>query len=215
MSDRHLTSIRQFAHEGGLLALDHFQRLEELEISEKSRNDLVSNADRGVELLLREAIMRDFPDDGILGEEYGHEPGPSGITWVIDPIDGTANFVRGRPHWCVSIARLKGNEIIAGCVYDPVHDELYLAGKHTASTRNGQPIRVTAVDEIDRATVGIGLKPSKGDSRAFPCLPRWSRPAPASTAIPPARCRLPMWRTGVSTPMSSGICIPGIFSPAH
>lgn len=170
MSDRRLTSIRQFAHEGGLLALDHFQRLEELEISEKSRNDLVSNADRGVELLLREAIMRDFPEDGILGEEYGHEPGPSGITWVIDPIDGTANFVRGRPHWCVSIACLEGNEIIAGCVYDPVHDELYLAGKHTASTRNGQPIRVTAVDEIDRATIGIGLKPSKGDSSGLSML---------------------------------------------
>ena len=78
------------------MALDHFRKIDDLEISEKSRNDFVSNADRGVELLLREAIIarRFSVEDGIMGEEYGHEPGPSGITWVIDPIDGTANFVR-------------------------------------------------------------------------------------------------------------------------
>ena len=152
------------------MALDHFQKVDELEVSEKTRNDFVSNADRGVEMLIREAIARDFPEDGVLGEEYGHEPGPSGITWVIDPIDGTANFVRGRPHWCVSIACLHHAQIIAGCIYDPVHDELYLAGSSTASTRNGRPIRVTTTEEIDRATVGVGLKPSKGDSSGLAML---------------------------------------------
>lgn len=164
MTQSHLDSIQQFAREGGALAFGHYQRLDELEITSKSRNDLVSNADREVEILLREAIAKHFPDDGIMGEEYGHEPGASGITWVIDPIDGTANFVRGRPHWCVSIACVEGDRIIAGCIYDPVHDELYLAGANTPSTRNGKPIRVTDVDEIDLATVGIGLKPAKGDS---------------------------------------------------
>ena len=139
------------------MALDHFQKVDELEVSEKTRNDFVSNADRGVEILIREAIARDFPEDGVLGEEYGHEPGPSGITWVIDPIDGTANFVRGRPHWCVSIACLSGAQIMAGCIYDPVHDELYLAGSATASTRNGRPIHVTTTEEIGRATVGVAL----------------------------------------------------------
>tara|TARA_B100002019_G_scaffold65341_1_gene56073 strand:- start:181 stop:951 length:771 start_codon:yes stop_codon:yes gene_type:complete len=170
MTERHLSAIRQFARDGGRMALDHFRKVDDLEISEKSRNDFVSNADRGVELLLREAITRDFPEDGIMGEEYGHEPGHSGITWVIDPIDGTANFVRGRPHWCVSIACLSGAEIMAGCIYDPVHDELYLAGSTTASTRNGRPINVTTTKEIDRATVGVGLKPSKGDSSGLVML---------------------------------------------
>jgi myo-inositol-1(or 4)-monophosphatase len=170
MTERHLSAIQQFARDGGRMALDHFRKVDDLEISEKSRNDFVSNADRGVELLLRQAITRDFPEDGIMGEEYGHEPGHSGITWVIDPIDGTANFVRGRPHWCVSIACLSGTEIMAGCIYDPVHDELYLAGSTTASTRNGRPINVTTTKEIDRATVGVGLKPSKGDSSGLAML---------------------------------------------
>jgi len=164
MTDRHLEHIQKFAREGGALALDHFRRLDELEVSEKSRNDMVSNADRGVEMLLRDAIARQFPDDGILGEEYGLQPGPSGITWVIDPIDGTANFVRGRPHWCVSIACVMADRIITGCIFDPVHDELYLAGYDTPSTRNGTPIHVTNVGDIDLATVGIGLKPAKGES---------------------------------------------------
>ena len=152
------------------MALYHFQKIDDLEISEKSRNDFVSNADCDVELLLREAIARHFPEDGVMGEEYGHEPGPSGITWVIDPIDGTANFVSGRPQWCVSIACLCGAKIIAGCIYDPVHDELYFAGEDTPATRNGQPIHVTKTADIDRATVGVGLKPSKGDSSGFVML---------------------------------------------
>ena len=167
MTQSHLDSVQQFARDGGAFALDHFQRLDELEISEKSRNDLVSNADRGVEILLREAIAKHFPQDGILGEEYGHETGASGVTWVIDPIDGTANFVRGRAHWCVSIACVEADRIIAGCIFDPVHDELYLAGHDTASTRNGRPIRVTDIDEIDLATVGVGLKPFKGESEGL------------------------------------------------
>ena len=110
MSNFYIDSVQQFARVGGALALNHYQRLDELEIACKSRNDLVSNADREVEMLLRASITREFPDDGILGEEYGHEHGASGITWVIDPIDGTANFVRGRPHWCVSIACVAGSE---------------------------------------------------------------------------------------------------------
>jgi len=163
MTKHHLDAIQRRARDGGALALGHYQRLDELTISSKSRNDFVSNADREVEILLRTAIAKAFPDDGLLGEEYGHEPGASGITWVIDPIDGTANFVRGRPHWCISIACVDADRIIAGCIYDPVHDELYLAGDGTATTRNGKPVHVTDISEIDLATVGIGLKPSKGD----------------------------------------------------
>ena len=170
MTDRRLSSIQQFARDGGEMALYHFWKFDELEISEKSRNDFVSNADRGVELLLRKAIARDFPEDGIMGEEYGHDPGHSGITWVIDPIDGTANFIRGRAHWCVSIACLRGAEIMAGCIYDPVHDELYLAGEDTPATRNGRTIHVTTTADIDRATVGVGLKPSKGNSSGLVML---------------------------------------------
>lgn len=167
MSDYHIDSVLQFAREGGALALNYYQRLDELEITSKSRNDLVSNADREVEMLLRVSIARKFPNDGILGEEYGHEPGVSGTTWVIDPIDGTANFLRGRPHWCVSIACVEGEQITAGCIYDPVHDEIYLASNNSSSTRNGKPIRVTDVNEIGLATVGIGLEPDKGGNSSL------------------------------------------------
>ena len=170
MIQPHIDLLPKFARDGGALALDHYQRLDELEITSKNRNDLVSNADREVEMLLRASIAREFPDDGILGEEYGHEHGASGITWVIDPIDGTANFVRGRPHWCVSIACVEGERIIAGCIYDPVHDEIYLASNDRPSTRNGKPIRVTDVGEIDLATVGIGLEPAMGANAGLAML---------------------------------------------
>jgi len=94
----------EIAKEAGELALNHFRDISKLEISEKGAQDLVSNADLEVELFVRDRLQEAFPDDGIIGEEHAPKASQSGWTWVIDPIDGTANFVRGIPQWCVILA---------------------------------------------------------------------------------------------------------------
>src|SRR5690606_36271369 len=87
--------------------------------TKRSLTDLVSIADREVEELIRAALHEAFPDDGILGEEYGLETGTSGMTWVIDPFDGTAPFLNGLPGWCVSNGLMDAQGPILGAIYAP------------------------------------------------------------------------------------------------
>src|SRR4051794_24118806 len=113
------------AREAGELGLRHFRSLELLSIQSKGHQDLVSNADREVELFIRAAIARWFPDDGIVGEEHAPTPGTSGHVWVIDPIDGTANFVRGIPAWCVVIACVDQGITEIGIIHEPSTGETF------------------------------------------------------------------------------------------
>ena len=96
-----LTAAREIADEAGDLALDYFGRLPSLEVESKGLQDYVTDADRNVEGLIRDRIAARFPGDGVLGEEHGLTGGTSGYVWVVDPIDGTSNFVRGSNDWCV------------------------------------------------------------------------------------------------------------------
>ena len=117
--------------EAGQMALAYFSDLSQLEIEKKGHQDLVSQADKNVEIFIREHISAQFPDDGIIGEEGGSFIGTSssdsGYRWVIDPIDGTANFVSGIPAWTVVIALVRDNVVIAGFIFDPVQNELFTA----------------------------------------------------------------------------------------
>ena len=94
MASHRLDFACVLAQEAGTLALDYFRRLDTLTITAKGHQDMVSEADRDVETLVRDRILQAYPDDGILGEEHGRIDGASGYTWVIDPIDGTANLLR-------------------------------------------------------------------------------------------------------------------------
>ena len=109
----------EMVEQAGNIALGYFSDLDTLSIEKKGHQDLVSEADREVELFLRRSISRQFPDDGILGEEFGSEEGNSGFTWVIDPIDGTANFVSGIPAWTVVLAVTSGKTTQVGVIRDP------------------------------------------------------------------------------------------------
>ncbi len=114
---------------GGLL-LDRVGRGAEQEIASKSTpTDLVSEADLASEQAIRELLARRRPDDGFLGEEGGSSGGTSGLSWVVDPLDGTVNFLFGIPHWCVSVAVRDEQGTLAGAVYDPNRDELFTAGR--------------------------------------------------------------------------------------
>ncbi|MGH6913490.1 MAG: inositol monophosphatase family protein, partial [Geminicoccales bacterium] len=116
--------------ESGQIARDFFIRREQLEIEHKGAQDLVSIADRQVEEVIRSHLAAAFPDDGIIGEEGETIEPPSGAgSWVIDPIDGTANFLRGMPYWSVALAYVRDGATEIGVTYDPVHDELFAAGR--------------------------------------------------------------------------------------
>ncbi|MGV6872271.1 inositol monophosphatase family protein [Pseudochelatococcus sp. B33] len=118
--------------------------------------DVVSEADRAVEELIRGRIGQVFPDDGILGEEQGLVAGSSGFLWVVDPIDGTSCFLHGLDQWCISIAVMDGPETVLGLIHRPTTGDLFVARKHGGAFLNGRPMRVDAAAFIDSALVGVG-----------------------------------------------------------
>ena len=105
--DQRMHFAIDLARRAGELGLKYFRDLENLTIESKGHQDLVSDGDREVELFIRAAIAEAYPADGIIGEEHAPVAGKTDHVWVIDPIDGTANFVRGIPAWCVVIACAK------------------------------------------------------------------------------------------------------------
>jgi myo-inositol-1(or 4)-monophosphatase len=145
------------AVEAGALALDYFNRRHELTIETKrDAQDVVSIADRNVEIFLREAVAKSFPEDGFLGEEFGHTVGSSGFTWVVDPIDGTSPFVNGMPNWCVSIGIIFNEQPVIGVINAPVHREIYAGAKGQGATLNGAVITVDPSRTVQNAVTGIG-----------------------------------------------------------
>jgi len=122
IADR-LATARAIATAAGDMAQTYFAAFDSLTIQKKGHQDLVSEADRNVETLVRARIAAAFPDDAVIGEEQAVTPGSSGFAWVIDPIDGTANFVRGIPAWCVVLAVVRDGQTVAGVIHDPLHGE--------------------------------------------------------------------------------------------
>lgn len=145
------------AKAAGALAMIHWQGRDALVIETKaSRQDMVSEADRAVEALIRETVSRTFPDDGFLGEEYGETPGRSGFDWVIDPIDGTSPFLHGMPNWCVSIAVTQGERTVIGVIAVPTHGETYHAWLGGGAWLDGQRLTLDPRLALGNAATGIG-----------------------------------------------------------
>jgi myo-inositol-1(or 4)-monophosphatase len=155
--DLRLAAAADIVRAAGRLALDYFHRRGTLEIERKGRQDLVSVADRAVEDLIRRELDRRFPEDGILGEEGGlkGDGGTARRLWVLDPIDGTFNFLRGIPCWGVICAYVVGGRTMLGLTYDPVHDELFTARRGGGAFRNGTPIRVSGKETVDTACLAL------------------------------------------------------------
>ena len=122
--------------------------------SMKGRHDVVTAMDREVERFIRAAIAKRFPGDAVLGEEEGGDVGDR--LWVIDPIDGTANFAVGIPHYCVSIAYAERGEPVVGVIYDPCHDWVYSAARGDGAWRDNERLAVSPIDDIRAATVECG-----------------------------------------------------------
>jgi myo-inositol-1(or 4)-monophosphatase len=152
-----LLLAESIAREAGALLRDAF-RGPELRISAKSTpSDLVSEADHAAEHLIRERITATRPDDAVLGEEGGDTQGTSGIRWVVDPLDGTINFLFGVPQWAVSIAAEDAEGALVGVVYDPERDELFSAVRDGQATLDGHPITASTKTDMATALIGTGF----------------------------------------------------------
>jgi myo-inositol-1(or 4)-monophosphatase len=125
--------------------------------TKSTATDMVTEVDREVERLIVEGILAARPDDGILGEEGADVSGTSGHRWIIDPIDGTTNYLYGHPGFAVSIACERDDEVVVGVVYDPLHGELYAAARGGGATRNGEPVSCSDETDIRQALVATGF----------------------------------------------------------
>ena len=140
--------------EAGQLARQAFATMTPEQLGYKGPQDFLTATDLAIERLLRESITRQFPDDALLGEEQGGSIGDD--TWVMDPIDGTANFARGIPHFCVVLAFVSQQQARFGIIYDPIHDELFVARQGLGATLNGVPLRVATTADFSVANLELG-----------------------------------------------------------
>ncbi len=152
--------VQSIALEAGEIALNHFRALSTLDVEAKGPLDLVTAADRDVEQFICDALARAFPEDGMFGEEGSAVASRSGRTWVIDPIDGTFNFVRGSDGWGVSIGLFENDRPVFGVVNTPARGELFAGGDGMPATLNGTPLPPLRPFNRTCAALGVGIHPS-------------------------------------------------------
>lgn len=146
------------ARQAGGILLRYMSRLDGLNIVEKARQDYASEVDSMAETEIIRELKRAHPDYAFLGEEGGQR-GTSRFTWVIDPLDGTSNYLRGIPHFCVSIALMDRNEPLAGVIYDPLRNEIFAAARGAGAYLNERRIRVAQRTDLEGAMLITGFPP--------------------------------------------------------
>ncbi len=156
------------AHRGGDTLIRSLNKLDKIKVELKGRNDFVSEVDRAAERAVIETIHKHYPDHAILAEESGAS-GDSEYLWVIDPLDGTTNYLHGFPVFAVSVALLHRGRIEHAAVYDPMRQETFTASRGSGAQLNGHRIRVSGCRSLDRALVGTGFpfRDSSGPSRPY------------------------------------------------
>ena len=136
-----------------------FGEIEKLQVSVKGPSNFVSNADTKAEKIIIEELMKAKKNNSIISEEDGSKiNSDSENVWIIDPIDGTSNFLHGIPHFAISIALKSNNEIISGLIYDPIKDEMFYAEKNSGAFFNNQRIKVSKKKEIENCLFATGGK---------------------------------------------------------
>jgi myo-inositol-1(or 4)-monophosphatase len=155
------------AHAGGAALLKHWRKLNPANVHEKTKNDLVSIADQESEAAIHAVLEQAFPQYGWLGEETGAS-GDTDRRWIVDPLDGTLNFVQGFPQWCVSIALWDADGPAVGVVWDPLKQDLFVATRGDGATWNGKPMQVSQQPGLDGAFLATGFAFQLGDR-----FPRW------------------------------------------
>ncbi|MBL6715554.1 MAG: hypothetical protein RLZZ174_1740 [Pseudomonadota bacterium] len=146
------------ARKAGQIIVRALDRVDRVNAQQKHKNDWVSDVDRAAEASIIETLSTAYPDHGFLGEESGHRAGLHGeYTWIIDPLDGTTNFLRGVPHFCISIACQHNGRLEHAVVFDPLRDEAFVASRGYGAQLNDKRIRVTKHLGLDGALIGTGI----------------------------------------------------------
>ena len=152
-----LTIAKRAALGASRILLRHFDHLERLNVTAKNRNDFVSEADLQAEREIIQILRKTYPNHGILAEETGEQPGQDEYQWVIDPLDGTTNFLHGIPHFAISIAFRHRNRLEAGLVYDPIRQEMFTASRGESAQVNDRRIRASGIIQLENALLGTGF----------------------------------------------------------
>lgn len=153
-----VTLMVKAARAAGNVLLRHMNKLDALNIVEKDRMDYASEVDSLAEKEIIKEFRRATPDYAILGEESG-PIGNSRFTWVIDPLDGTSNYLHGIPHFCVSIALVENGEPVHGVIFDPLRNELFTTSRGSGATLNDRKIRVAERKDLNGAMLITGFPP--------------------------------------------------------
>ena len=160
-----------------------FGEIEQLQVSRKGPADFVSNADLKAERILHEMLGRARPDHGFLMEERGAVAGAdSGRRWIVDPLDGTTNYLHGIPHFAISIALEEDGDIVAAAIYEPIRDEMFWAEKGRGAYLNDRRIRVSGRTKLSEALIATGI-PFKGIGDPETYLPSLAAVMPAVAGI--------------------------------
>lgn len=149
----------EIAREAGVLLLKYFERRPSFEL--KGEFDLVTAADRASEQLVVDRLRTHFPAHAIVAEEGGGHESASEYRWYVDPLDGTTNFAHGYPVFNVTLALAHAGEVMAGCIYDPIRDEMYAAERGSGAYLNHRRIHVSSVQRLEEALVSTGFPSRK------------------------------------------------------
>jgi len=160
-----LEVAKHAARMGGDVINSGADNLSELNIKQKTLYDYVSEVDRDSERVISRVIRDAFPTHQVLGEEYGKVGDDAQVQWVVDPLDGTTNFLRGIPHYAVSIGVLESGRLKHAVVYDPAKNEMFCASKGAGATLNDEQISVTSIESLRGGLFATGV-PFSGDNLA-------------------------------------------------
>lgn len=152
-----LSSAIKIAQKAGEMLVKAQDRLDQVTVFTKDENDCVSDVDRKVEAFIIESILDAYPQHAILAEESGDTGHNAEFRWIIDPLDGTRNFIQGIPHYCISMALEHQGKLLVGVVYDPVRDECFSAERGKGARLNNKRLRVSDKTKLSEAVLGTGF----------------------------------------------------------
>jgi len=162
-----LNIARRAAEKAGQFIERSFERVDQIEVEEKGRNDFVSEVDRHAEQLILQILQDKFPDHQYICEESGTTgPDSADYQWIIDPLDGTTNFLHGLPHFAISLGVKHKGVLTHGLIYDPIRREEFSASRGAGAQVNGRRIRVATRTKIEGSLLGTGM-PFRDDQEAI------------------------------------------------
>ena len=169
LSSPNINVMVMAARKAAKVLIRDYGEIEKLQVSIKGPGDFVTAADKKVEKIIIEELKKARPEYSILSEEVGYIKNDENFKWVIDPIDGTANFLHGIPHFAISIGLEANKEIVCGIIYDPIKDEMFLAEKGNGSYLNNQRIRVSSRSKLKNSIIFTGGPRQNSKKKIFTC----------------------------------------------